>query len=69
MTRWVGNVLVIEAEEDDKCEYCGKVAELRPDGKNGARICFECGMKDEEETKKNCMLVMAGPPQTGGDQQ
>lgn len=29
------------------CEYCGKVDELRPYGKNGAKICFDCGMKPE----------------------
>lgn len=29
------------------CDYCGKVDELRPYGKNGAWICFKCGMKPE----------------------
>jgi hypothetical protein len=30
-----------------KCEDCGKVDELRPYGKNGANVCFDCAMKDE----------------------
>lgn len=35
----------IAVEEPDKCELCGKHAELRPYGPRGERICFECGMK------------------------
>jgi hypothetical protein len=35
------------------CEYCNKEAELRPYGKNGAWICFSCGMNNKEETEKN----------------
>jgi hypothetical protein len=26
-----------------ECTVCGKIAELRPYGKNGAAICFTCG--------------------------
>ncbi len=36
-----------------KCEYCGKKSELRPYGKNSVWICFDCGMKNKEETEKN----------------
>ena len=41
------NQLLIIAEEIDKkmCEYCGKIAETRPYGRNNEEICFECGMK------------------------
>lgn len=49
MTRKIGNVLLIEGEEDDACAYCDKVAELRPYGKDGARICFDCAMKPENK--------------------
>jgi hypothetical protein len=31
----------------ESCEYCGKIEELRPYGKNDAKICFDCGMKPE----------------------
>ncbi len=46
-------VILVEVDGKGKCEYCGKVAELRPYGKDGAKICFECGMKNREETERN----------------
>lgn len=42
------------------CELCGKVAELRPYGPNGENICFACGMKREEVTKKRFNQVVLG---------
>jgi hypothetical protein len=47
MTFKIGNVTVISAENESKCEDCGRVDELRPYGKNGANVCFDCAMKDE----------------------
>lgn len=41
----------IAQEEDGTCELCGKADELRPYGPNYERICFECGMKNEELTQ------------------
>lgn len=35
--------------QKERCEYCGTVDELRPYGKNGAKICFDCGMKPENK--------------------
>ena len=52
MSRVDGKLFIAEPEPFGKCEYCGKVDELRPYGKNGARICFRCGMKNKEETAK-----------------
>jgi hypothetical protein len=52
VTRITGETLVIEVEKPQQCDYCGEIAELRPYGRNGACICFECGMKDEDETKR-----------------
>lgn len=43
---------VICSEEPDVCELCGKVDELRPYGPNGERVCFDCGMKDEDSVKR-----------------
>lgn len=37
----------IAVEPEQECELCRKVAETRPYGPNGERVCFECGMKDE----------------------
>lgn len=43
---------IIEAEDVDRCQLCGKIDETRPYGPNGEEICYACGMKDEETTKK-----------------
>lgn len=54
-----GNVTVIGSNEESaprKCEYCGKIAELRPYGKDGANICFECGMKPENKDTTEKMI-------------
>lgn len=51
MSKVVNGIIIIEPEPDGICEYCGKKDELRPYGKNGERICFECGMKDPKTTE------------------
>ena len=58
MTKRIDDIVIIEEEEPDFCEYCGKLAELRPYGKNFARICFVCGMKNKEETDKNMKRIL-----------
>ena len=55
MTKMIGGVLHIKTEEESSCETCGKMAELRPYGPNGEKICFECGMKDEHTTRKKML--------------
>jgi len=67
MSKKVGNVFIIEKEEPDKCEECGKIAELRPYGKNGARICYKCGMKDEETLKKEFEKRLFGEGEKSSD--
>jgi len=52
MTEKIDNIIFIEDEPQQQCDYCGKIAELRPYGPNGGCICFQCAMKDEETTKK-----------------
>jgi hypothetical protein len=53
MTREIDpRILLLEPEPPQQCDYCGKVAELRPYGRNGAAICFECGMADRKTTEK-----------------
>lgn len=44
-------VLIISDKEDymGNCAYCSNYDELRPYGRNGAKICFDCGMKPENE--------------------
>lgn len=52
MGKIIGRTLFVEHEPPANCELCGCFAELRPYGPNGKNICFACGMKDEETTKK-----------------
>lgn len=42
----------IADEPDSTCELCGIVAETRPYGPKGERVCFDCGMKDEAVAKR-----------------
>jgi hypothetical protein len=53
---------IIEAEPKNRCELCGKVAELLPYGPHGERICFQCGMNDEETTKRQFSRVVLDEP-------
>lgn len=43
---------IIAEQPPEVCEMCGKVDECRPYGPNGENICFDCGMKDEETTRR-----------------
>ena len=50
----------IAPEPDQVCEMCGVIAECRPYGPNGEQICFECGMKDVETTRKQMEKYIFG---------
>lgn len=57
----------IAAERPGVCSDCGKVAETRPYGANGARICYECGQKDTAGTERRMAAYLFGettPPKT-----
>lgn len=60
MSKRIGNIVIIAPERPQQCDCCGKIRELRPYGANGECICFECGMKDEETTKKMVNKVLFG---------
>jgi hypothetical protein len=60
MSERIGNTFIVKEEELSTCEYCGTVAELRPYGKDGAHICFECGTKDLETTEKMFAKAVEG---------
>ena len=51
---------VIEDEPDLRCELCGKIAETRPYGPHGKRVCFKCGMLDEAAAKRQFCLKVIG---------
>jgi hypothetical protein len=64
MSKNINGVPIICEEPDDICEECGKVAELRPYGENGKRICFVCGRKNPELTDKMTRIKLFGDPET-----
>lgn len=47
MTRKLGPVVIIEAEDPQTCSRCGKEKETRPAGPKGERLCFECTTIEE----------------------
>ena len=51
---------IICQEPDAICELCGKFDECRPYGPNDENICFDCGMKNEEQTKKKMAAYIFG---------
>lgn len=60
MTRFENGILFIEEEDPQTCELCGREEETRPYGPNGAEVCFDCGMQDEEEAYRQFMKRMEG---------
>jgi hypothetical protein len=60
MSKNVNGVPVIEVEPDFLCFQCGKIAETRPYGPNEEEICFECGMKDKEQTERMMGIKLFG---------
>lgn len=50
----------IAAESERRCELCGKLAETRPYGPKGERVCFECGMKDEAAVERGMNKYIFG---------
>lgn len=61
MSYRIGNVTVIEAEDDSRCELCGLVnGETRPYGPKGERVCFECGMKNPEAANRQMNKYLYG---------
>lgn len=43
-----------------RCELCGAEEETRPYGPNGERVCFACGMKNEEAARAAFKRLMGG---------
>ena len=60
MTHRVGNIVVIESTAPGKCSMCGELEELRPYGINAAWVCFDCGMKNEDEVKNQFNKLLSG---------
>jgi hypothetical protein len=60
MTKRMGNMVIIEEEPETECELCHKMAETRPYGPNGCRVCFECAMKDKDATEERMDEILFG---------
>ena len=50
----------IAEQKPEACHMCGAIDECRPYGPNGENICFDCGMKDEETTRKQMEKYIFG---------
>jgi hypothetical protein len=50
----------IAEELPQACSLCGKIEECRPYGENGAEICYDCGMIDEEKTRARMLAYIFG---------
>lgn len=55
-------ISIIEAEPHMICHECGKVAETRPYGHNGAEICYDCGEKIPDIVQHNVRIKLFGEP-------
>lgn len=56
-----GKKFIITKDPNHKpCTGCGKVAELRPYGKDGAEICYDCGMIDKDATTAEFKKLVEG---------
>jgi hypothetical protein len=55
-----GGPFLIEVEPERRCELCGKIEETRPYGPNGERVCFQCGMENEEAALKQYNKALDG---------
>jgi ribosomal protein L37AE/L43A len=60
MTKRIGDAVLIEQTAPAECSDCGDTGELRPYGKDGAWVCFDCGMKDEDEASRQFGKVLNG---------
>lgn len=44
--------IIIRESRPQQCDFCGKIAEVRPYGLKGECVCFQCGMKNEAAAKQ-----------------
>lgn len=63
-TKDVIPVIAVEKSDEGTCEECGAGPneDLRPYGAKGARICYDCGKKNEARTQHNMGIQLFGNP-------
>ena len=49
---------IISVEKPQQCDDCGEIKELRPYGPGGSMVCHPCGMKDEDEAKRQFLKAI-----------
>ena len=47
---------------DGTCSDCGQIDDLRPYGRGGAWVCFDCAMKDEKEAERQFLAILEPKP-------
>ena len=55
---------VISVEKPQQCDDCGEIKELRPYGPGGSVVCFQCGMKDEDEAIRRFSSLLFNDEET-----
>lgn len=51
---------IIEAEKPQQCDLCGTIAELRPYGPKGEKVCVDCGSKDKAAMVRGVSRLVLG---------
>lgn len=62
MSARIGNVIIIETVGDAECEECHAITELRPYGRFGACLCWDCAEKIPEIRDHNMRIQLFGEP-------
>jgi hypothetical protein len=62
LTRKIGNILIVEGEPDTECELCHEIAETRPYGPDGKRICWKCAQSMMSLVDENFKRFREGRP-------
>lgn len=55
--RYEHGYIILEQTPPATCELCGTMAELRPYGPGGAKVCYPCAMKDRETAEAKASEV------------
>lgn len=60
MSKLIDGIPVIFPEPSKTCSECGKKDELRPYGRGGAEICFDCASKIPDIVDHNMKIKLFG---------
>lgn len=59
----IRNIVFFATEQEQQCDLCGEIAELRHYGPNGECICIACGDKDHATTIRMMLRTLFGIPE------